>query len=631
MSLRVWLPLNGDLHNQGLSNVTVTDNGATVNTSGKIGSCYEFNNSKNISLTDYVAEFLTYTNWSISLWFKCTAQNTAHTGSALISSGNWNQATQLLQFSLGYFSSDHYTKLLITNANNWSNGYSYNFYLNTWYHVVLVSGNNKMSAYVNGELIGDSFSAYTPVSSAQSYVGIGKATYTTVMPFYGLMNDVRIYDHALSALEIKEIARGLILHYPLNHNGLGRENLALNTRILTPASAKTNLNMSTRGAATRQLRSDGFYESKCTASWQGLSFWENQLNLTIGTKITYSFYIYGNGSSRNFSFYPMMFNSAGTRDTSTKLPISLDGGTFTTVNSKAFTPTTTTVPERHYVTFEWNQAMADIITNGGSIELSIQVHGTWNSGDWVCLFAPKIEIGESPTCWSPNSTELGIDTNIEYDISGYCNNGTKIGTFTYSTDTPKYRVSINFPGSTSCIKVNENNVMAQYAQAMTINLWAKASSWAANTHFFSCTESGGFNTEAGNSGYLRFPIYVCTNAAQTSYSYKYDSQEIQLSALPTDEWVMLTWIYDTTGTRTYINGQLHHTYNNASYGIRFNTNARLFLGCEASGANPTTPYFNGQMSDFRMYYTALSAQDILSLYHNSALVDEQGIIHGAIH
>jgi hypothetical protein len=58
---------------------------------------------------------------------------------------------------------------------------------------------------------------------------------------------------------------------------------------------------------------------------------------------------------------------------------------------------------------------------------------------------------------------------------------------------------------------------------MTINLWAKASSWAANTHFFSCTEGGGFNTEAGNSGYLRFSVNVCTNAAQTSYSYKYDS------------------------------------------------------------------------------------------------------------
>jgi len=61
---------------------------------------------------------------------------------------------------------------------------------------------------------------------------------------------------------------------------------------------------------------------------------------------------------------------------------------------------------------------------------------------------------------------------------------------------------------------------------MTINLWAKNTSWNSNTHFFSCTESGGFNTEAGNSGYLRFPIYVCTNEAQTSYAYKYDSKEI---------------------------------------------------------------------------------------------------------
>ena len=42
MSLQIWLPLNGDLHNQGLSNLTVTNNGATVNNSGKIGKCYYF-------------------------------------------------------------------------------------------------------------------------------------------------------------------------------------------------------------------------------------------------------------------------------------------------------------------------------------------------------------------------------------------------------------------------------------------------------------------------------------------------------------------------------------------------------------------------------------------------------------
>jgi hypothetical protein len=42
MALQVWLPLNGDLHNQGLSNVTVTNNGATVDNNGKIGKCYSF-------------------------------------------------------------------------------------------------------------------------------------------------------------------------------------------------------------------------------------------------------------------------------------------------------------------------------------------------------------------------------------------------------------------------------------------------------------------------------------------------------------------------------------------------------------------------------------------------------------
>ena len=42
MALQVWLPLNGNLNNQGLANVTVSNSGATVNSAGKIGSCYAF-------------------------------------------------------------------------------------------------------------------------------------------------------------------------------------------------------------------------------------------------------------------------------------------------------------------------------------------------------------------------------------------------------------------------------------------------------------------------------------------------------------------------------------------------------------------------------------------------------------
>ena len=41
MALRVWLPLNGNLENKGISNITVTNNGATVDNNGKIGKCYK--------------------------------------------------------------------------------------------------------------------------------------------------------------------------------------------------------------------------------------------------------------------------------------------------------------------------------------------------------------------------------------------------------------------------------------------------------------------------------------------------------------------------------------------------------------------------------------------------------------
>ena len=397
MSLQVWLPLDGNLDNLGLrGDIVVSNTGATVNDSGKIGKCYYFNGSSqylqlNKSLTDlYTKDF----SWAI--WLKPTDATRGIIFSEYSSTGASNVALELL--------ANRQVRIYWNGSPDISTGVTLT--QDVWSHLAVVRNDNKIIVYVNGE---QKFSnTYTlSARTSSSFIRLGDDYRGgTSVSYMGYMNDARIYDHALSAKEVKEIAKGLILHYKLDNNGLGNPNLALNSAKLNIGASKNNLYISYRGASTRQQRTDGFTEIKCTASWQGLSFWENQLNLPVGTKITYGFYIYCNGNSRAFSFYPMMFNSAGTRDTSTGIPISLDGGTYTTVNSKAFPATTTTIPEYHYATFEWNQAAADIISNGGSMEFSIQVHGTWNSGDWACLYAPKIEIGEKPTPWSPNPTDL---------------------------------------------------------------------------------------------------------------------------------------------------------------------------------------------------------------------------------
>jgi len=58
----------------------------------------------------------------------------------------------------------------------------------------------------------------------------------------------------------------------------------------------------------------------------------------------------------------------------------------------------------------------------------------------------KVEEGEIATPWIPNPADaeysaLGFDDGIEYDVSGYGNNGTKVGDITYDSDTPRYNTS----------------------------------------------------------------------------------------------------------------------------------------------------------------------------------------------
>jgi hypothetical protein len=98
---------------------------------------------------------------------------------------------------------------------DWSTGVSIE--QNVWSHVAITRHENILKVYVNGELKATKSDAILANKTSSSFIRLGDDYRGgTSVSYMGYMNDARIYDHALSAKEIEEIAKGLVLHYKLD-------------------------------------------------------------------------------------------------------------------------------------------------------------------------------------------------------------------------------------------------------------------------------------------------------------------------------------------------------------------------------------------------------------------------------
>ena len=198
MALRVWLPLNGNINNYGISDAIATNSGATVDNNGKIGKCYSFNGSSakistSINLTPEMS-FCTWVKFNSVQNFVIDARN---------SSGQGYQPM--------YISS---TGVQIYSSGSPSGGYiNYSFSTNVWYHLVVSYSNNKGYLYVNGTLVGTIGVASLTLNNSILTIG---SRYSSERSLNGKLNDIRVYDHALSPKEVKELSKGLCLHYKLD-------------------------------------------------------------------------------------------------------------------------------------------------------------------------------------------------------------------------------------------------------------------------------------------------------------------------------------------------------------------------------------------------------------------------------
>lgn len=568
MSLRVWLPLNGDLHNQGLSNISVTNSGATVNTSGKIGSCYSFGTSASgMNITNY--DFSQFTECSVSVWLKIISWNTNYATYVQLGTNGRSWANYIFGVLRGASASKLAFVIGNTSSTTTTNCLTSELELNTWYHFAFVYKNGNMKIYKNGALDTEYTTSIVPAFSSISKISLGRANDNGYQSNC-LMNDFRIYDHALSELEIKEIARAKVLHYPLNHNGFGMPNL------LKLGSVQQSGNSQTAHILYWYF---DFSENLPTGTYT-LSFDAKTSNGTDNAYVSYA-----NGSSTIVRISNLI-----------TIPSNWKHYTFT------FTNTASNCNNIFFTSYK---------SYGGSTSPNK------NNTGYLYVRNVKLENGNKATPFALAASE---DTSIiEYDISGYCNNGTKVGTFTYSTDTPKYGSSTIFNGSSS-IKFLDFNL----GNIWSAGIWFYSPSTSAKTWSSLFT----VNNNGGDSD-LKMNIYY----QQTSKSLQYSANGQYQSGIGypnKDKWHQVFEVFDGTNLYCYLDGSLIRTKSitNSEY-----TRKNLVIGARSSAIDGSTTiaHFEGKLSDFRIYATALSARDILSLYHNSALVDEQGIIHGAIH
>jgi hypothetical protein len=95
-----------------------------------------------------------------------------------------------------------------------------------WYHCVITrDSNNNLTWYLNGNKDTSRSNSYSGGTRVDTFtIGTGY----TGNDFNGLIDDVRIYDHVLSKKEIKELSKAKVLHYKMDNFAEPTENYLSN-------------------------------------------------------------------------------------------------------------------------------------------------------------------------------------------------------------------------------------------------------------------------------------------------------------------------------------------------------------------------------------------------------------------
>lgn len=207
MALLYCFPMSKNMKSQGVENPSLIYNSLSQNSSGKIGSTYEFNG--NSSYCYFKNTLTTVTEMTVCCWVRLSSGYNSYSGFHIISFGD-------NYFRLGLAKDGNFLKLISNNNSSNVTVNSKTVTANRWYHICFVYKQGSYSFYVDGDLVLSGItlpSSYNFSSKQNIYIGNCS---TSSEYGKGCCNDWRLYDEALSAKMVKMISNAMICHYPMN-------------------------------------------------------------------------------------------------------------------------------------------------------------------------------------------------------------------------------------------------------------------------------------------------------------------------------------------------------------------------------------------------------------------------------
>ena len=580
MPLKLWLPLDGTSENRGISGVTMSGSPASWG-NGRTGKCAVFNdNTSNVIYNDTTEFNYTVEDFSWCMWLK--RDQSAMT------------ATAMFAFSVGRpdYGDNRGYGLAVHSANTLRFWFGYSNYdvsgfpNNEWHHVAFTRKGNTLKLYLDGVL--KSTKTYTGATPTYGNYGpgIGCFHYSgNIYPLIGAISDFRIYNHTLSDKEVYEISRGLILHYPLSAPGNANPNLLTWTKNYTAATPYVHTSASKDGY--KYLGDDSlitvtpgkvyYVQVKST----GIPGTHATGGSAVTNKFTLFLYIRNQGTTK----------SIGGSDSTANL---ISGNIF--INDQ----------ERQLYVWKWTAP-----SNAQDITLRTNSYSDGSTSVTLNFWDFKVEedtyTGYVPSANSAQYTELGYGSDIVRDATGRGNDGQMYTTApTFVSGSPRYATCASF-GSGSCIWPIPDPIKSDTAE-FSIAVWFKTTTTSGNQ----CIWNGRTTTGAAVA------IFLVGNTIRVD-----DSNQTTSSTVSTNTWYHLAVTWKSGGNKViYLNGEQK---TSVSAGTLSKSNTKASIGRSSNNDSLYDGnYFSGQMSDFRIYGTALTADDVKYLYETSAAIDNSG-------